>query len=221
MKVLIAGATGGIGSQALRQSLAHPRITKVVTFTRRSLSLEHPKLESILIKNFEEWPEHVLSQHADAAGIIWCIGSYSGDEKLDFEYSVAFMEAMVQVLDAKKRDAPFRYVHLSGKFVRQDQSLNLWWGDRPRKLKGKSDTAALEMAEKHAAAWHTHVVKPGGVAHHPWQALGVWLMGDNWAVRGQELGAFMAYLVVDGQGESSTILNNRIAQKGRALLREA
>ncbi|KAI6784124.1 uncharacterized protein J7T54_004670 [Emericellopsis cladophorae] len=202
MKVLIAGATGGIGSQALRQSLAHPHITKVVALTRRNLSLEHPKLENILIKDFGKWPDHVLNQHADAAGMIWCIGSYSGDEKLDFEYPVAFMEAMVKVLDAKNRDAPFRYVHLSGKF-------------------GKSDTAALAMAEKHADVWHTCVVKPGGVAHHPWQDLGVWLMGDNWAVRGQELGTFMAYLVVDGQRESSIILNDRIAQKGRALLREA
>jgi len=77
------------------------------------------------------------------------------------------------------------------------------------------------MAEKHADLWHTRIVKPGGVAHHPWQGLGVWLMGDNWAVRGQELGAFMTYLVVDGQGESSVILNDRIAKKGRELLRGA
>ena len=75
MKVLIAGATGGIGSQALRQSLAHPQITKVVAFTRRSLSLEHPKLDNILIKDFAKWPEDVLIQHADAAGMIWYLGS--------------------------------------------------------------------------------------------------------------------------------------------------
>ena len=71
MKVLIAGATGGIGSQALRHSLAHPHITKVVAFTRRSLSLEHPKLENILMKDFGKWGDHALTQHADAAGMIW------------------------------------------------------------------------------------------------------------------------------------------------------
>lgn len=75
MKVLIAGATGGIGSQALGQSLAHPQITTVVAFTRRNLPLKHPKLDNILIKDFGRWPEDVLIKHADAAGMIWYIGS--------------------------------------------------------------------------------------------------------------------------------------------------
>lgn len=257
MKVLIVGASGGIGSQALVQSLSHPQITKVVAFSRRALSVQHSKLENILIKDFSKWPEDILRAHADAAGMIWyvcllnsfcpilltqsllrCMGSYNGSETVDLEFPVAFMDSMIKVLDAKTRKTPFKYVHLSGKFVRQDQNLNLWWGDRPRKLKvrlprrytilletltrnqGLSDTRALEVAEAHANVWQTRVVKPGGVAHHWWMSPAVWLLGDNWAVRGDELGAFMTHLVVDGQAESPISENARIARKGRELLQE-
>lgn len=166
------------------------------------------------------------------------MGSYSGIETVDVEYPVAFMEGMARVLDVKARKAPFKYVHLSGKFVRQDQDLELWWGEQPRKIKvrpshpslhfchiltqsqGRSDTHALNFAETHPDVWQTQVVKPGGVAHHWWMTPGVWLMGDNWALSGEQLGAFMTYLVVDGQGESPISLNARIAEKGRELLRE-
>lgn len=86
---------------------------------------------------------------------------------------------------------------------------------------GRSDTEALAMAESHPDVWQTRVVKPGGVANKWWMSPGVTLIGDNFAVRGEELGAFMTYLVVDGQGESPISENARIARKGRELLRES
>lgn len=73
MKVLIVGASGGIGSQALSQSLTHPQITKVVAFSRRELPIEHAKLATVLIEDFSAWPEDVLRSHSDAAGMIWCV----------------------------------------------------------------------------------------------------------------------------------------------------
>jgi uncharacterized protein YbjT (DUF2867 family) len=74
MKVLIVGATGMVGGEALIQCLAHPTITKVVAFLRRDLPAdvsENPKLESVLIKDFAVWPEDVLLAHSDATAMIW------------------------------------------------------------------------------------------------------------------------------------------------------
>lgn len=71
MKVLIVGASGGIGSRALTQSLAHPQTTKVVAFSRRALPFGHSKLENVLIKDFSQWPKDVLRSHVDAVGMIW------------------------------------------------------------------------------------------------------------------------------------------------------
>jgi uncharacterized protein YbjT (DUF2867 family) len=74
MKVLIVGASGMIGGEALFQCLAHPSISSVVAFVRRDLPADvsdHPKLECVLMKDFAKWPEDVLQAHADAAAMIW------------------------------------------------------------------------------------------------------------------------------------------------------
>jgi uncharacterized protein YbjT (DUF2867 family) len=74
MKVLVVGATGMVGGEALIQCLAHPTITKVVAFVRRDLPADvssNPKLESVLIKDFAIWSKDVLLAHSDAAAIIW------------------------------------------------------------------------------------------------------------------------------------------------------
>lgn len=63
------------------------------------------------------------------------MGSYAGSLTADLEYPVAFMESMVRVLETEHKRPRFRYVHLSGKFVRRDQEEKLWWGQKPRKIK--------------------------------------------------------------------------------------
>lgn len=74
MKILIVGASGMVGREALIQCLAHPGITRVVAFVRRDLPEDvsgHSKLESFIIKDFSSWPEDVLQRHSDAAAMIW------------------------------------------------------------------------------------------------------------------------------------------------------
>lgn len=74
MKILVVGASGMVGSEALNQCLAHPSISSVVAFVRRDLPAgvsSHPKLECVLVKDFAVWPEDVLQAYADAAAMIW------------------------------------------------------------------------------------------------------------------------------------------------------
>lgn len=44
------------------------------------------------------------------------------------------------------------------------------------------------------------------------------VLGENWSIRVDELGAFMTYLAIDGEGEELIIENARIVRKGRELL---
>ncbi|KAK7429768.1 hypothetical protein QQZ08_003613 [Neonectria magnoliae] len=106
MKILIVGASGSIGGEALLQCLAHPEISKVVAFVRRDLPSDvsdHPKFESVLIKDFSKWPKDVLKAHADAAGMIWAMGSYNGNREADLDYPMTFLESMAPVLESKPR----------------------------------------------------------------------------------------------------------------------
>lgn len=63
------------------------------------------------------------------------MGSYIGSVTADLEYPLAFLEGMAHVLKTVPARTPFRCVHLSGKFVRQNQEKKLWFLEKPRKLK--------------------------------------------------------------------------------------
>jgi nucleoside-diphosphate-sugar epimerase len=74
MKVLITGASGMIGGEALVQCLDSPKVSQVVAFVRRNLpadDTQNAKLKCVTIKDFSKWPQDVLKQHADASGMIW------------------------------------------------------------------------------------------------------------------------------------------------------
>ena len=82
MKIIIIGASGRIGRAALAQSLAHPRVTRVVAFVRRDLPAHMTaedrdgKLRCVRVADadFASWPDPpgLLREHAaDAVGVIW------------------------------------------------------------------------------------------------------------------------------------------------------
>ncbi|KAI1822200.1 hypothetical protein F4861DRAFT_410364 [Xylaria intraflava] len=224
MKVLITGGSGRIGGGCLKQCLSHPKISTVVAFGRSSLAGEvanHPKLKQVIVKDFAKWPEDVLDAHADAAGMIWAMGSRNGRSRTaDFEYALTFLDSMGRVLESKPKRPLFKYIQLSGRFVRSDQDMKLWWGDYPRKLKGLCDTKVLEFGNSHKDSWKTSVVKPGPVGSEVVMGhrLFIAMLGTNVGILDNELGAFMTYLLVDGEGESEVTENLRMVTKGREIL---
>lgn len=74
MRVLITGATGMIGGEALLNCLASPQVTSVVAFTRRQLPKEvsaNEKLTCVMMEDFGEWPQDKLESAGDADAMIW------------------------------------------------------------------------------------------------------------------------------------------------------
>ena len=66
MKILLAGATGLVGSHVLAQLLAAPECSAVVAPTRRALDGEHAKLDNPLV-DFAQLPAQAPWWQADAA----------------------------------------------------------------------------------------------------------------------------------------------------------
>lgn len=78
-----------------------------------------------------------------------------------------------------------------------------------------------EFADRHNDVLKTIVIRPGGVATKDLTGSRtvIAIMGPSWGIRLEELGAFMTYLAIDGEGESAVIENHRIVVKGRELLK--
>ena len=74
MKLIVAGATGFIGSEVLRQCIASPGVTSILVVSRREPAKElmaSPKVKVILHEDFSEWPTSLLEQLEGAEGCIW------------------------------------------------------------------------------------------------------------------------------------------------------
>jgi hypothetical protein len=86
-----------------------------------------------------------------------------------------------------------------------------------------AETRILQFAQDHNDVWQSFIVRPGGV--FPKSSFSaVWMMsmflGKDWVIRDDELGAFIAELAIHGGEEDSLILNRKIVERGRELLKD-
>lgn len=100
-KVIIAGASGMVGSLILEACLADDRITQVVSLVRRTGPIQHPKLSEHVIADFSDYQDHQdLFKEVHAA--FFCIGVYTGQVPKDVfktitvDYAVSFAAAVAQ-----------------------------------------------------------------------------------------------------------------------------
>ena len=53
-RLVIVGATGMVGSYALRDALNHPAVGRVMAIGRRKLGMSNPKLDVVLHRDFTD-----------------------------------------------------------------------------------------------------------------------------------------------------------------------
>jgi uncharacterized protein YbjT (DUF2867 family) len=79
MKLIVAGATGFVGSEVIRLSLKWPDITTVIALSRTPMSLplqpkdgaDVSKLRNIIITDYGDYPDSVKKEFAGADACIW------------------------------------------------------------------------------------------------------------------------------------------------------
>ena len=67
------------------------------------------------------------------------MGTYAADEDVLMNYPLAFQQAFLRVLKTRP-GARFCDIHLSGRFVVQDQERSLWFLPAQRKIKVRPKT---------------------------------------------------------------------------------
>ncbi|KAI0517485.1 hypothetical protein F5B22DRAFT_645666 [Xylaria bambusicola] len=76
MKLIIAGSTGFLATELIRQALAHPGVTSVIALGRREASVpagveSNGKFKSVICKDFENYSDDIKSEIAEADACIW------------------------------------------------------------------------------------------------------------------------------------------------------
>jgi uncharacterized protein YbjT (DUF2867 family) len=136
MKVLILGATGLVGRNALAQALAHPAVTQVIAATRKPLTRQD-KLENPVAANLEQLLPEVTGWEPDA-GIcatgttIKKAGSKEAFRAVDHDLPLSFARlahqagtqnfALVSAIGASV-DSSFFYARVKGELERDVRAI--------------------------------------------------------------------------------------------------
>jgi hypothetical protein len=81
MKLIIAGATGFVAREVIRQSLSRPEITSVVALARSSVAVpeklpagaDASKLKSVVIQDYEVYSDDIKKEFSGAGACIWYV----------------------------------------------------------------------------------------------------------------------------------------------------
>lgn len=79
MKLVISGATGFVGSELVRQSLEHPKITSVIALVRSPVlapenlrpGADISKLHNVILNDFGRYPEDVKKHFEGVDACVW------------------------------------------------------------------------------------------------------------------------------------------------------
>ena len=81
MKLIVAGSTGFVATEVIRQAVSHPSITSILALARRTTAVpqnvgpgaDTTKLKSIVCEDFGNYPESVKKDLTGADACIWYV----------------------------------------------------------------------------------------------------------------------------------------------------
>lgn len=77
MKLIIAGASGFVGQELVRQSLKRPEITAVIALSRNPIAApadagpDASKLKNVTVPSYEDYPDNARKEIAGTDAVIW------------------------------------------------------------------------------------------------------------------------------------------------------
>ncbi|KEY64521.1 hypothetical protein S7711_03588 [Stachybotrys chartarum IBT 7711] len=176
MKLIIAGSTGLVGAEIIRQALSIPEITSVVGLARRETptpanlgpNADVSKLKSVVVIDFENYPEDVKQELAGADACIWTIattpeklGSMTTEEskKISHDYLIYGLETM-----AKTANTPFRFAYISGAKSERDQTKKPFILGEFCLMRGECENRVIDFAKRSDGRVVCGVARPGIIA---------------------------------------------------------
>ncbi|KAJ9396055.1 hypothetical protein DTO282F9_7030 [Paecilomyces variotii] len=179
MKLIVAGATGFVGTEVVRQALSNPGITSVIALARRTTPVPQntdpgadiSKLKFVVTDNFEEYSEDARKDLSGADACIWLLAVtpsksktmlWEEVRKICYDYTVKGLETIAQLPRDTSAGKPLRFIYTSGAMSERDQSSKKPWllGDY-RLMRGETESFVLNYAKESKGAVEAAVAKPG------------------------------------------------------------
>ncbi|MEM9672008.1 MAG: NAD-dependent epimerase/dehydratase family protein [Bacteroidota bacterium] len=155
MKVIITGATGMVGKGVLLECLDHESITEVLSISRRSVGISHPKLKELLHPDFSEFESAKEAlQGYDACYACMGVSSAGMNETEYTRLTYDFTLALAKVLFNLNPSMAFTYV--SGQGTDSTESSSTMWA----RVKGKTENDLLALGFQQAFMFRPGMIIP-------------------------------------------------------------
>jgi uncharacterized protein YbjT (DUF2867 family) len=152
MKIVLFGATGMVGSGVLREALADPNVTSVLSISRRTCGISDRKLRELLLPDLFD-VEAAESEIAGYDACLWAVGvsSVGQDEASYAKVTEELTLRWARALLAKNPEMSFCYCCGAG------ADGNAMWARVRRRL----EVALEAMPFRHAGAVRPGLIQPG------------------------------------------------------------
>ncbi|KAJ5785554.1 uncharacterized protein N7503_010766 [Penicillium pulvis] len=130
MKLIVAGATGLVGSEIIRQALQNSDVTEVIALARKPVAFDNSsasKLKSVVIRDYAEYPDEVKAELAGADACIWTVAvtpfrstafDFAEVKRVCQDCTLAGFKGIYEAGPAR----PFRFLYFSAEGTPQDPS---------------------------------------------------------------------------------------------------
>ncbi|KFY31549.1 hypothetical protein V493_01006 [Pseudogymnoascus sp. VKM F-4281 (FW-2241)] len=240
MKIIIAGSTGFVATEVIRQALSNTAITSIVALGRRTIAVPQnagpgadiSKLKSVVCDDFANYSESVKRELSGAGACIWLIAvlpskakTMPWDEvrKICVDYTVKGIETITQ-LHHDSPNRPVRFIYTSGAYAQRDQTQKPWILGDYMLLRGEAESRVLDFAKNSNGVVEACITKPGIIDAPGRTGLVMRTLGSvGRAVIGlpildvSEIAATMLQQAINGI-EKETLLNDDLVRIGQKVL---
>jgi uncharacterized protein YbjT (DUF2867 family) len=155
MKAVLFGGSGMIGQGVLRELLARPEVTQVVSVGRTALSQKDPKLKDLLLTDLFDY-SGVGADFEGVDAVFFCLGvSSSGMSEADYKkLSYDLPLAAATALHAKSPGATFCFISGAGTDA-TEQGRTMW-----ARVKGAAENALQKVGFKAVYCFRPGYIQP-------------------------------------------------------------
>ncbi len=153
MKVIITGATGMVGEGVLMECLSNPLVSQILSVSRKSCSISHPKLKEYIVNDFLQLLENdEILKGYDAC--LYCAGvssvgmNESEYTKLTYATTLSFAKAL-----SPMSEITFNYISGSGTDSTEN-GKSMW-----ARIKGKTENDLQKLPFKQVFAIRPGLIK--------------------------------------------------------------
>jgi uncharacterized protein YbjT (DUF2867 family) len=155
LKVVITGATGMVGKGVLLECLDSREVDSVLLINRRSIDMNHPKLEEIVHNDFYDLSS-IENQLIGYDACFFCLGvsAYRMSEedysKITYDLTLHFANTLL------KLNPEMTFCYVSGQGTDSTEKSRMMWAN----VKGKTENALLALPFKKAYMFRPGFIQP-------------------------------------------------------------